>query len=145
MNKIKIIIVCLLVVFFALITLTFWKIKSNEEIHQKAVLAQEIQKALYHIMFDLRSARENTIMDLPADGMWYNHIAFNRVHQGVLEYKITGGHLLRVINGKGLLIADHIGDMRIRRQKTTPYILEVQIEAQNNVSLKSYLKIRIRQ
>ena len=96
-------------------------------------------------MFDLRKRVKILSWMLPADGLWHNRIAFDQAQQGPLEYIIKDGHLLRINDGKTLLIADNISDLRIRRQKTTPDILEVQIEAQNNVSLVSNLKIRIHQ
>ena len=145
MNKTKIIIVCLFIPFFILGFVLFSKVKSREEFRQKAVLAQEIRKVLDHLMFDLREARENTILDAPADGQWHHRIAFDGAKQGALEYIIKDGHLLRINKGETMLIADNIGDMRIRRQKETPDILEVQIEAKKNVSLISNLKIRVRE
>jgi len=145
MDKIKIIIVCLLVPFFVLAAFTFHKIKSKEEFQQKAVLAKEMRKAMEHLMLDLLKARKDTILNAPADGLWHNRIAFTHAKQGALEYWIKDGHLLRINNGKTILIADDIGDLRIRRQPQTPDIMEVQIEAQNNVSLISNLKVRINQ
>ena len=95
-------------------------------------------------MFDLREAQQSSILDAPADGMWHSRIAFIQNQLGALEYIIKEGHLFRVNQGKTLLIADNIASLRMRRQKETPDILEVQIEAQKNVSLISNLKIRMR-
>ena len=95
-------------------------------------------------MVDLREARENTILDAPADGAWHSRIAFDRIGQGSLEYIVKEGRLLRLNHGQSLLIADDIATLHIRRQQSTPDILEVQIEAQKNVSLVSNLRIRIR-
>lgn len=106
-------------------------------------MARGIRKALEHLMFDLREARKNSILDLPADGLWHHRIAFDRADEGALEYVIKDGHLFRISNGKALLIADNIGDLRIRRQKETPDILEVQVEAKDNILLVSNLRIRI--
>jgi hypothetical protein len=145
MKKIKIIYICLFIPFFIFVALTVLKIKNKEEFQQKAVLAREIRKVLYHLMVDLRDARVNTFLDAPADGQWHNRIAFIEAGQGALEYVIKEGHLLRLNDGKSLLIADDIGGLRIRHQKETPDIVEVQIEARKNVSLTSYLKIRIRE
>ncbi len=143
MNKIKTIIVFLFVPFFVLITVVFLQIKKKEEFRQKVVLAQEVRKALYFLMFDLREARESTVLDVPPDGLWHSRIAFDEATQGVLEYFIREGQLVRVNGGKTLLIADHMGGLRIRRQKMTPDIIEVQVTAHKNVSLTSYLKIKI--
>lgn len=143
MNKIKIIIICLLIPFFVLISVIFVKIKTREEFQQKVVLAQETRKVLEHVMFDLLDARESTILGVPADGLWHNRIAFNSAQQGVLEYIIKDGRLLRVNNGRILLVADNIVDLRIRRQQAAPDIVEVQIKAQKNVSLISNLKVRV--
>jgi len=145
MNKIKIIIVCLLVPVLVLMAAAFMKFRSKEQFQQKTLLAQEIRKVLDRLMFDLREARENTIQDVPADGEWHHRFAFDRSGQGALEYTINEGHLYRMNQGEKLLIADHIADLRMRRQKSSPDVLEVQIEAQNDVTLISNLKIRIRQ
>ena len=145
MNKIKIILICLLIPFCALAVFTFSKIKNKEEYQQKIALAKEMRKAMEHLMLDLLEARKDTLLDAPADGLWHNRIAFTHVQLGNLEYLIKNRHLLRINNGNQLLIADDIGDFRIRRQKDTPDIVEVQIKAQKNVSLISNLKIRIRQ
>ena len=100
MNKLKIIYVCLLIPFFVLIALTVLKIKNKEEFQQKAVLAKEMRKVLDHLMFDLREARENTILDVPADGQWHHRIAFVQNRKGALEYIIKQGHLWRINNGQ---------------------------------------------
>jgi len=144
MNKIKIILVCLLIPFLLLMGNTLWKIKNKVDFQQKVLLAQETRKVLDHLMFDLREAQQSSILDAPADGMWHSRIAFIQNQLGALEYIIKEGHLFRVNQGKTLLIADNIASLRMRRQKETPDILEVQIEAQKNVSLISNLKIRMR-
>ena len=144
MDKIKIIIVCLVVPFFILIAFTFWEIKNEKEFRQKTVLAHELQRVLEPLMFDLREARENTI-DVPADGLWHDRISFIEGQQGVMEYLVQRGRLFRINNGKILMVADNIADLCIRRQKETPDILEVRIKAQKNVSLVSNLRIRVRQ
>jgi hypothetical protein len=145
MNKLKIIYACLIIPFFILIALTFLKIKHHEEFQQKAVLAHEIRKVLEHLMVDISQAREASFGDVATDGLWHHRISFDQVQQGAVEYLIKEGHLLRINQGKTLFIADDIGDLRIRRQKETPDILEIQIEAKKNVSLISNLKIRLRQ
>ncbi len=143
MNKIKIILVCLVISFLVLIALNLLKLKNNEEFRQKAVLAHEIRKVLDHLIFDLLEARENSILDVPADGLWHHRIAFVSVRQGALEYILKEGRLFRVNRGGCVLIADDIGDLLFRRQKGRPDILEVQIVAQKNVSLISNLRIRV--
>ena len=141
MNKIKTIIVCSLII---LIILTLWEKKEREDFKQRALLALEIQKAVEFLIVDLPQAQENSIKDVPADGIWYHHIAFDLASQGVFEYLIKDGSLFRINKGKLLLIADNIGDLRIRRYKNVPNILEIQIEAHKNVSLISNLRLRIR-
>ena len=145
MNKIKITFICLLIPFLVFIVFVLSKIKAKEDYRQKAALAREIRKVMLPLMFDLRDARENTILDVPADGLWHDRIAFDNTTQGALEYLINEGHLWRINNKKPALLADNIGALHIRRQKQTPDILEVQIEAKNSITLTSNLKIRIRQ
>ena len=94
-------------------------------------------------MFDLSEAHENTILDVPADGLWHNRISFIQARQGAMKYLIKGGRLFRINNGRILMVADNISDFRIRRPKETPDVLEVQIKAQKNVSLVFNLRIKI--
>jgi hypothetical protein len=145
MSKLKTISFCLLAFLLIFGIFTFLKIKHHEEFQQKAVLAKDMRKAVEHLMLDLIEARENTILDAPADGQWHDRIAFSTPRLGPLEYLIKDRHLWRNNEGKNLLIANNIGAFHIRRQKNTPDILEVQIEALSNVSLVSNLKIRIHQ
>ncbi|MBF0503709.1 MAG: hypothetical protein HQL14_01275 [Candidatus Omnitrophica bacterium] len=144
MNKIKIICAFLLIGLLALMIVIFFKVKNKEDYHQKVILAHEIRKALDHLMFDLREAREDTIQDVPADGRWHGRIAFEHTGQGALEYELKNEHLWRLNKGQAVLIADHIGGLFIRRQSQAPDILEVQIKAQNGVLLVSNFKVRIR-
>ena len=145
MNKIKTITVCLIIPIFILIAFTFLKIKNKKEFQQKVILAKETRKVVDYLMFDLREAREGAFQGVPADGGWHNRIVFIQARQGALEYLIKEGHLFRINKGKRLLIADNIAALRIRRQKETPYILEVQIEARKGVSLVYNLKVRVSQ
>jgi len=144
MNKVKTILLYVLIPLVVLMGVTFLTIKNKKEFQQKTVLAQELRKVLENLMFDLSAARENTIMDVPADGRWHNRITFIQGRQGTMEYLIKGNRLFRISNGRILMVADNIADFRIRRQKEIAGILEVQIKAQKNVSLISNIKIRIR-
>jgi hypothetical protein len=143
MNKMKIIYVCLFIFLFLLIGLTLLKIKHNEEYQQKVVLSQEIHKGLVHLMYDLTMAQKNSIHGVPADGQWHDRIAFFQTQQGPMEYLVRNNRLLRFSNGKAMLIADNIAELRIRRQQQVPDILEVQLEAQKNVTLISNFRIRL--
>jgi hypothetical protein len=145
MSKIKIIFISLLIPFFILIISTLIKIKNREDFQHKKVLAQEIHKVLGVLMLDLRDARESSIQDVPADGQWYGHIAFENDQLGPVEYMTNNGHLMRLNHGQRLLIADHIKEIHIRRQQGSPTLIEVQIEAHTDVSLESNFKIRIRE
>lgn len=145
MNKIKPILLLLLIPFFILLAFACWKIKSKEDFKQKIVLAVETRKVLSHLMPDIYQAREDSFEGVPADGLWHHRFVFIHAHDGVLEYRIKEGHLFRINKGQEVLIADDIADLRIRRQQETPDILEVQIKAQKEVSLVSNLKIRIHQ
>ena len=113
------------------------------EYRQKMVLAQEMRKVLENLMFDLRETSENSIQGVPADGLWHDRIDFIQAQLGNMEYIAKGGRLFRINNGHILMVADNIRDLRIRRQKMTPDIIEVQIEAKKNVLLTSNLKIRL--
>jgi hypothetical protein len=144
MNKMRIIFICLFIGIFVLIVYPFLKVKNKEVYRQKIVLAQEIRKSLDHLMPDLYTVSADAIKDVPADGQWYDQITFEDARQGVVVYKLRAGHLWRLIQGHDLLIARDIGALRVRRQKETPDILEVQIEAKNNVTLVSNVRIRIR-
>ena len=130
----KIISVCLFILFFILIVFGYQKIKEKEEFGQKVVLAQETRKALGILMLNLSQANENTLHGVPVDGLW---------HEDVPGFVIKEGHLIMINHDQSLLIANHIIDLRIRRQRQTPDILELRIEAKKDVSLVSNLKIRI--
>ncbi len=78
---------------------------------------------------------------LTANGITALH--FTKPSRGFWTYLVKEGRMLRISGQKAVLIAEHIDVLRIRRQKETPDILEVQIEAQKNVSLISNLRIRI--
>jgi hypothetical protein len=144
MHKSKITFVCLVGVLLVVTACIVLRIKNKENYHQKTLLAQEIHKVLDHLMFDLYDVSTGSLQDLPADGKWYDSIAFKHTGQGVSQYALRGGHLWLFKDGKALLIADYIRRLGVRRQKETPDILELQIEAQNGVSLLSNLKIRLR-
>ena len=143
MNKVKTIFLWVFIPVFVLMAVTFLTIKNKREFQQKTILAQELRKVLENLMFDLSTARENTILDVPADGRWHNSITFIQGRQGTMEYLIKGNRLFRISNGRILMVADNIADLRIRRQKESVGILEVQIKAQKNVSLITNIKIRI--
>ena len=144
MDKVKTILLYVLIPILVLMGVTYLTIKNKKEFQQKTVLAQELRKVLENLMLDLSAARENTIIDVPADGRWHNRITFIQGRQGTMEYLIKGNRLFRISNGRILMVADNIADFRIRRQKEIAGILEVQIKAQKNVSLISNIKIRIR-
>jgi hypothetical protein len=143
MKKIQIILFGLFISLFFLMTIIGLKIKAKYDLQQKTLLALQIGKAVEYLMPDLREARENTIRDVPPDGLWHHRIAFIQNQQGGVVYMVKEGRLFRVNRGKVFLIADDISDLRIRRQSAFPDILEVQIEARKNVSLISNFKIRV--
>jgi hypothetical protein len=134
-----------LFIFFISAGLFFFKLKSQEKVRQKAVLAGEMWKVQSNLMLDLRQAHENSIRGVPPDGLWHRRIGFSSARQGTLEYMVSQGSLFRIQKGKPLLVSDHIEDLLIRRQKATPDMLEVQVVARKNVTLTSNLKIRIQQ
>ena len=143
MNKLKVIIICGLIPFFILMGFTFIKIKEKQEFQQKLVLAQEIRKGLVHLMLDLRQARTGAIIDAPADGQWHSRVAFIQDNKGILEYIVKDGHLWRIDRGNPFMIADHITDLRMRREGVQGDILELQIEAHDGVTVKYVLKIKV--
>jgi len=145
MNKNKIIIVCLFVPVFAFTALSLVKIKNKHDFQQKVILARQINAVLRSLMIDLSQIKESNILDVPADGDWHDRVAFTKNGQGIFEYLIKDKYLFRNGNAQSLMIADDIGSLRIRRQEQTPYILELQIVAQNSVTLTSNLKIRVRE
>lgn len=118
MSKIKIIFVCLLVTFFALVMLICLKVKKNGELRQKALLAGEMHKVLRGLMINLSETPESALQDVPPDGLWHSRIASIKGRQGGLEYLA-------------------------RRQKENPDILEVRIKAQQDIPQASNLRIRI--
>ena len=144
MNKIKSIAVAIFVPILILIILFVVNFIRQEEFKQKAVLAQEIRKTLDCLMIDIYQGKEGSFKYFVADGVWHNHITFDVPKEGPLEYMIIKDHLYRINNTRETLVADHIADLRIRRQMSRPDVLEVQVEAKNGVSLTSNLRIRIK-
>ena len=100
---------------------------------------------LNQLMLDIYQARKGSFESVPADGWWHNRVAFDLAQQGKMEYTVKDGRLLRIKDGRILSVADNISYLRIRRQKETPGLLELQIEAKKDVILQTYLKIRIHQ
>jgi hypothetical protein len=142
MKNLKIICICL---FIFLLGIVYIQLQKSEKNQQKVVLAREMGKVQNNLMFDLSQAHEYSIKGVPADGLWHNRIVFNSARQGALEYVVRQGNLFRVSKGKPVLISDHISDLRLRRQRETPDILEIQIETQKSVELISNLRIRLQQ
>jgi len=139
----KIINIGLFIILMVLTGMVFLKIKHRNEYQQKLILAQEMRKALEHLMIDLSQARPGSLQDVPNDGQWHNRLEFESRGQGLLVYTIHNGNLYKQSHGQEELIADYIDLLRIRRQQTAPDIIEVQVEARNNMSLTSNLELRV--
>jgi len=145
MNKIRILIIGLIFCFSGAVILFFFNQRSRDELRQKVILAREIHGVLENLLFDFTEARESSIQGVPDDGLWHHRIDFDQIQLGPMEYMLKAGRLFRINDGRILMIADNMVDLRLRRQRQSPDILEVQLKAKKNVTLTINLKVRLHQ
>ena len=125
-------------------------------------LTQELRKAMDWMVDDIRQAGTSSISNVPADGIWYTTITFKRsagVSSGSIvwsseDYVYSRDTTLRQIKRtKGAevkTIAQYIESLQIRRQASTPEIVEVSLQAKNNpplgpvLTVNSSFKIKLR-
>jgi hypothetical protein len=80
MNKMKNILVCLLIFFILLAGLMYLKIENKKLSQLKVILVQKEMRALL-------IERQNIVRSVPADGLWYN-MRRSRETPGILEVQI---------------------------------------------------------
>lgn len=124
----------------------------NNSVRQKhlsqVALAKELHKAMGAMMTDLRQGRAGSVKGVPADGKWHHEIAFSTIKEGAIEYRLSGesgSDLNRTSAGVSQTIAAHIGTLNLRRQAADNSLMEVQLQARNNLSLTSNFKIRMQE
>lgn len=144
MKQTKVLNIFLSLVFLVLVFFIVLEIKHHQEHVQRIALAGQIQKASQSLMLDF-ALSHSTFLDLPIDGVWHEKFAFKNDGLVTLKYFINEGHLFRLNRGRETLVADHIVLLRVRRQRNRPDIVEIEIEARNNISVASYLKVRLAQ
>lgn len=122
---------------------TAWQLTSVE-----VELQQELRKGIDAMAEDLRQAGSSSITDVPADGVWYTTITFktctgvsggniswsSNTVQYVLGTGANANRILRNSGGQSKVIAQDIQTLQIRRQSSTPNIVELSLSAQKKTS-----------
>ncbi len=104
-------------------------------------LQQELCKAEMWITNDLRQSGATRIIDVPADGSWYNAVTFytcngvssSKISWGAtpIQYSINSNQLQRLEGGaSAMVIAEQLQQLQFRRQASSPNIVEVTIRAE---------------
>jgi hypothetical protein len=123
-------------------------------------LNSELRKTAERVKQDLVQAGAASIVDVPADGEWYQSITF-RVPLNVVDGGIVwdsedivfsldenNNRLMRTREGVSQVVGQHLIFARFRRAVLTPDILEVSLGASNEElkgdSLESQLDIHIK-
>lgn len=116
----------------------FWQVNKV-----RVALQQEVRKGMEWMIHDLREAGDISIVDVPADGVWYDAITF-KVPSGVsggvtvwgddivFELDETATALERAQSGVTKTIARNIESVQFRRLAASPDILEVVLSAQES-------------
>ena len=140
-----------IVLFILVLTVAgvfYAKSVSQTKRQSQMALAKEIRKAMDAMMVDFREARSTTIQGVPADGQWHHRVSFNKGGKNVVRYEVTSPtHELMRTEGdlsQFVPIARSIAGLNIRRQPGVLDVLEVQVQAKNQVELVSNFKIRTR-
>ncbi len=123
-------------------------ISSRYQYSSQLGLAKELKKAMQAMMVDLSQAKAKSITGVPADGQWHPSIAFENVKSEGVQYVLGGpkrNELSRLSNGSSNRVAEHIGTLHMRRQSADTSMIEVRLQAQNNMSLASNFKIRMQE
>ncbi|MGE0268157.1 MAG: type II secretion system protein J [Candidatus Omnitrophota bacterium] len=108
-------------------------------------LQQELRKSMDAMVNDLRQAGSSSIIDVPANGNWYNSITF-RIPEGVvagsidwtdstLQFLRAGPgtvQLQRIYGVQTKIVSNNITSLQFRRLTTSPKKLEVMLQAQKN-------------
>lgn len=121
----------------AAITISLAGRKSFEIGDARITLQQELRKAEDWIVDELHQGGQGTVSNVPANGVWYNQIAF-RIPSTVIAGRIVwvssqtqyslggagGKQLLRSGQDGQTVFANDISSFQVRRQASSPYIVE---------------------
>ena len=145
LSKSKVLIVAIFVLFLIVgVWICRRTIMMNEN-HSKIVLVKELHKAVSMMMADLRSAKASSISDVPTDGQWYHAVTFSTSQEGPINYNIEGDKIKRLYKKESYLVASRIGGLNLRRAPGQDSMLEVQIQAKDNLSLTTNFKVRLQE
>ena len=145
-TKSKVLVALLLACFVLLGGWLAYRTISANNHRSRLMLAQEIHKALSMMMGDLNNVKASSIQGVPADGKWYHAIGFNSRSANVINYRLNGqgnDELKRTSDLKTEIIANRLNELNFRRMPGDNLLLEVQIQAKNNLTLTSNFKIRL--
>ena len=139
-------------VFSVLVTISYVTLLSGasswQATSETTELNQELRKGMEWMMTDLLQAGASTVTDVPADDNWYNAITFKipsaaGVSGGTIEWASSTtnyalassgsiSQLKRTVGGQQKIIGQYITSLQIRRQSTSPEIVDVILGAQKN-------------
>ncbi len=116
-------------------------------------LQQELRKSMDWMIGDLRQGGVSTITNVPADGNWYSTITF-KTSTGVsngnivwsadtIQYVLSSNQLQRINGAQTKLIAQDIQSLQIRRQASTPSIVEVSLQDQKKTSTGHQINVTL--
>ncbi len=124
MNLNKAIFFVFLGLTLALSVLFYWRVHQDQEFRQRVLKSWEAKKVPEQLMMAFSQGRENAHRDVPADGLWHHH-AFS-------------DPLIRKV-----LIGSRITDLRLRRFRQSPGLLDIQVVAVKNIAVVLNLRVRI--
>jgi prepilin-type N-terminal cleavage/methylation domain-containing protein len=108
---------------------------------------QELRRGMDWMTEELRQGGASTITNVPADGVWYNTIAFRKPQDVIsgnvvwednqtqyLRGGLEGRQLLRMLGSEQMVLANDIILFQVRRQQVSPAIVEIALEAQRTTA-----------
>lgn len=131
------------VLLFGAVMLIFISSSDSWQVsHVQLQLQQELRRAMSRIKNDLSQGGVSTITDVLANGSWYSAITFKQTNgvsggniswpSDTTRYALVGTVLQRTIGTTTLTIGEDINSLQIRRQASTPRLIEVSLQAQKN-------------
>ena len=148
------------IVLFALLGL--WEVawSSFASAEAQTRVNQELRKGVEFIVGDVTEAGVDTIAGVPADGVWYPSVTFEKpagVASGELvwsgtaiTYALGGEQLLRTTAGDQRVVANRITSFKVRREAAAPAVLEFLVSSQQTsvnaptVDGQLHFKVRLR-
>ena len=148
MVEMMVVVLIFMIIVSAMYTLTAAGNISWQTNKVKIELQQELRKAIDYMVGDLRQAGSISIVDVPADGTWYDTITF-KIPAGV-----TSGHLIwstntiqyvlggtgndqiqRILGASNRIVSNNVNSMQFRRFPAEADTIQVALQAQDTTTL----------